>query len=308
MIHTHVVNILHCLANYKLDPDVSYEQLIKLTPFSIPCSTTKRGTHYHFVPSTGPPDQNRPKLVFLHALGGNSFNWLNLVPFFSDYEVYLLDLPSHGRSYNLTEAADFTEAYITWLAQAMADLDIAQPHLIGLSTGARIAAEYALAGHSISSLTLLGPALSPNVGLLYRSVYSLIRGPERQFFRNVGYKVLLQFIHNHDKYCRFALTIAFRDMIRDQAPRDYLGIRQTMQWLLEPNEIAVADWKSLTRKIPVTAVFGQQDVYCPSDLHTYLSDAGVNGIHVLNCSHLLPLDDPESTAAAILATINKNSG
>lgn len=308
MIQTHVVNILHCLANYKLDPDVSYEQLIKLTPFSIPCSTTKRGTHYHFVPSTGRPDQNRPKLVFLHALGGNSFNWLNLVPFFSDYEVYLLDLPSHGRSYNLTEAADFTEAYVTWLAQAMADLDIAQPHLIGLSTGARIAAEYALAGHSISSLTLLGPALSPNVGLLYRSVYSLIRGPERQFFRNVGYKVLLQFIHNHDKYCRFALTIAFRDMIRDQAPRDYLGIRQTMQWLLEPNEIAVADWKSLTRKVPVTAVFGQQDVYCPSDLHTYLSDAGVNGIHVLNCSHLLPLDDPESTAAAILATINKNSG
>ncbi len=86
--------------------------------------------------------------------------------------------------------------------------------------------------------------------------------------------------------------MAAAELVRDQLPRGYLGMRQTMTWLLEPMQQTADQWAKLSATIPCSAIFGGKDVYCPATNHTYLAEAGVSCLQSAIAEHLLSFDDP----------------
>ena len=308
MPQVELTNLIRCLEHQKLDVRVSFEDRIKEKPFAVNCYTTAQGTHYHHFPTA---DENAPVIILLHALGGNSFNWLPIAAELDDYNLYALDLPSHGQTKDLAVTEEYTEAYTAWLSDFVAELHIKNPHLVGLSTGGKIAADYALDGQDVGSLTMFAPALNPEKGFLFHSIYGLIRSRERKLLKNVGYGVLLRLTARRDPLSKYAIKMAHNELIRDQARRDYLGLRQTMTWLLEETDYTSERWRTITEHIPCKALFANKDICCPSKNHLYLINGGVVCASAINSGHLIPFDNTPACVVAIKDTVlrsNKNTG
>jgi esterase len=80
--------------------------------------------------------------VFLHGLFGSGDNLAPIARGLEGYHSYLLDLPNHGKSPNLTSMTIPTLAQV--VLNTMEALGLEQPALVGHSLGGKVAMELAL--------------------------------------------------------------------------------------------------------------------------------------------------------------------
>lgn len=120
-------------------------------------STTVTGGTSHGIAYTRRGDG--PPLVLLHGLGSSRVAWTPVAGALAQsHAVYALDLPGFGDSAPLPGWDSPTPARLAEaVGEALAELDIEAPHVVGNSLGGWVALELAHV-RRLSSLTLLAPA------------------------------------------------------------------------------------------------------------------------------------------------------
>jgi pimeloyl-ACP methyl ester carboxylesterase len=120
-------------------------------------STTVTGGTTHGIAYTRSGDG--PPLVLLHGLGSSRVAWTPVAGELArSHAVYALDLPGFGDSAPLSGRDTSTPARLAEAVdQALAELGIEAPHVVGNSLGGWVALELAHV-RRLSSLTLLDPA------------------------------------------------------------------------------------------------------------------------------------------------------
>jgi pimeloyl-ACP methyl ester carboxylesterase len=120
-------------------------------------STTVTGSTAHGIVYTRSGDG--PPLVLLHGLGSSRLAWSPVAGKLSrSHTVYALDLPGFGDSAPLPESDPSTPARLAEAVdEALAELGIEAPHVVGNSLGGWVTLELAHV-RRLSSLTLLDPA------------------------------------------------------------------------------------------------------------------------------------------------------
>jgi 3-oxoadipate enol-lactonase len=101
--------------------------------------------------------EGRPALVFLHGFALDARMWRRQVEAFAnDHSVMTVDLPGFGpQARDLGEVEPATE-----LRRAMETAGLARAHLVGMSFGAAVAVDFALAYPGrVQSLVLIAPML-----------------------------------------------------------------------------------------------------------------------------------------------------
>ncbi|MDR1529040.1 MAG: 2-succinyl-6-hydroxy-2,4-cyclohexadiene-1-carboxylate synthase [Burkholderiales bacterium] len=106
-------------------------------------------------------NRSRPTLVFLHGFLGNSNDWGEILPAFSDWYCLAIDLPGHGGSRAL-RIAGFEEADDA-LADTLKENRIKNYYLIGYSLGGRIAMVHACRGMSSGLSGLIVESAHPGL-------------------------------------------------------------------------------------------------------------------------------------------------
>ena len=108
-----------------------------------------------------------PLVLFLHGIGGNRSNWRDQLPAFAErYLAVAWDARGYGLSDGYDGALDFADVSAD-LARLLDHLKTDKAHLVGLSMGGRIAADfYFRIPNRVASLTLVDThsgfaALSP---------------------------------------------------------------------------------------------------------------------------------------------------
>ncbi len=99
-------------------------------------------------------------LVLIHGFGANKDNWTRLAKEFKgEFNIYAFDLPGHGDSSKPVDIGYRFEDQVSYLNQALAQLDVEQFHMMGNSMGGAITALYA-ATHpqQIKTAVLFDPA------------------------------------------------------------------------------------------------------------------------------------------------------
>lgn len=114
-----------------------------------------------------------PSLVLLHPLGADRRVWDPILERLAQHrDVVAADLPGFGESPPLAQAPT-PSALAGAVAELLAALGLARPHLAGNSLGGWVALELALAGHA-RSVTAIAPAglwpepLMPKRGIAHR--------------------------------------------------------------------------------------------------------------------------------------------
>jgi pimeloyl-ACP methyl ester carboxylesterase len=120
-------------------------------------STTVTGSTNHGIAYTRGGDG--PPVVLLHGLGSSRLAWTPVAGKLSrSHTVYALDLPGFGDSAPLPEWDPSTPARLAEAVdEALAELGIEAPHVVGNSLGGWVSLELAHV-RRLSSLTLLDPA------------------------------------------------------------------------------------------------------------------------------------------------------
>lgn len=88
--------------------------------------------------------ESKPPIILLHGLGDEADTWRHVIPFLlNDYRVIAPDLPGFGRS-DKGKRKYSVPFFVDTLLELMDDLKIPRVSLVGHSTGAVIAHEFAL--------------------------------------------------------------------------------------------------------------------------------------------------------------------
>ena len=83
-----------------------------------------------------------PLVMFLHGIGGNRTNWRDQLPAFApNYLAVAWDARGYGLSEGYDGALDFAD-FSTDLERLLDHLKASSAHLVGLSKGRRIAADF----------------------------------------------------------------------------------------------------------------------------------------------------------------------
>ena len=108
-----------------------------------------------------------PLVLFLHGIGGNRSNWRDQLPAFAErYLAVAWDARGYGLSDGYDGALNFAD-FSADLERLLGQLKVEKAHLVGLSMGGRIAADfYFRSPNRVASLTLVDThsgfaALSP---------------------------------------------------------------------------------------------------------------------------------------------------
>ncbi|HVE74181.1 MAG TPA: alpha/beta fold hydrolase [Mycobacteriales bacterium] len=272
------------------------------------CVFLSNGAHAHIYPA-GP---EAPTLVLLHALVGNLHNWLPVMEGLrGEVRLIAVDLPGHGRSASRLPGpgARVGAQVVDWLEDALAELGVTDAHLVGHSLGGRVAAYYASARpEAVRSLTLLAPALRPALtglrGLAARaaSLVSILR--DRAGAKWVARLVFFDMLVVQSQRNQRLVTYALQDMLHDQRLQGYDGLRAALAWLRARPDDRDIDWAALGGRVPVQALYGAADRYCPLRAHPGLAVGGVQVTELPGIGHLVPLEAPE----AVLSTLRRQLG
>ncbi len=82
----------------------------------------------------------KPILVFIHGLGGGYSNWLYQARYLkNDYDLLMIELPSHGRSkYNMSEMERSFDTVSRMIMDVLDSLNIKKATFLGISLGTLI--------------------------------------------------------------------------------------------------------------------------------------------------------------------------
>jgi pimeloyl-ACP methyl ester carboxylesterase len=164
----------------------AYETVLRSWP--VPCEEMqirgRFGTTHAVV--SGP--KNAPPLVLLHGFVTTLLIWSpNVADVSKDYWVYAIDVMGHPNKSipdpraPIRSPADF----VTWLGETLDELDLGEVSLMGLSYGAWIGLQFALAAPGrVRKLVLLSPAASllPLVKQFNLRLFLSMLPPRRHWF------------------------------------------------------------------------------------------------------------------------------
>jgi pimeloyl-ACP methyl ester carboxylesterase len=112
------------------------------------------------VVASGPKDA--PPLVLLHGYWATLTMWtLNIADFSKDYRVYAIDVMGQPSRSIPDEPIRNAAGYVAWLTATLDGLHLDRVSLVGMSYGAWLALNYAVAApERVQRLALLSPAAS----------------------------------------------------------------------------------------------------------------------------------------------------
>ena len=128
-----------------------WERATSSPPDTVDVATSFGPTRVHHWPGDG------ADIVFLHGMGDTSIRWVPYAEALAEHNVYAFDIMGdvgHSRAdVGFTSGGDFG----TWLTEAIESLDLAAPHIVGMSLGGYVALSHAVHGGSAASIVLLDP-------------------------------------------------------------------------------------------------------------------------------------------------------
>ncbi|HYC22915.1 MAG TPA: alpha/beta hydrolase [Candidatus Bathyarchaeia archaeon] len=238
-------------------------------------------------------------LVFLHGAGGVPA-WTGVLPLLAqDYRVYVPLLPGFGRSTGLELIEDQLDLFFHGL-DVLEALGLERPYVVGESMGGWLAAEMAaLRPKEIGRLALLAP-----VGL-WRD-----EAPVADMFGCMAHEMVPFLFHDQSSppaQQMLALTSLFSEKDdRSEAQIETLiamvrGFRTAAKFLFPIPENGLE--RRLGRiKAPTLIVWGAEDRFA-APLYGEIFVAKIPGarlVKVPRCGHLLALERPGETSAAVL--------
>jgi pimeloyl-ACP methyl ester carboxylesterase len=247
-------------------------------------------THFgrtHVIMS-GNPDG--PPLVLLHWFCFNSTIWHRMAGALAErHRLYAVDvIGDMGRSV-AKNPPKTDEELALWLEQTLDGLGLTRPSILGFSFGGYVAATFArLRPERINRLILLAPAAT-------------LRPFALRFFTTVGSVALLPTQRNLDRFVRKVsdrpeawepfmtkiLSIAFRG-----------GSIQVKVW---PRSLRDEEVRSI--RSPILLILGEHEIIYSVSRVISRVQALVPGIRIEilpDCSHAIPIDQPDLAAGAIL--------
>ena len=242
-------------------------------------------------------DPSKPPVVLLHGFGGHHGIWTRVRADIGDKaHTIAYDVPGHGQSLGLTEAASPRRAAAAILGD-MAQGSLTGCHLVGHSMGGAIATLMAIAEPSrFASLTLLAPG---GFGETINE-QALRRFAEARSAAQLADALRPMCSPGHEPDSSdIAALVTMRalpgqsDILRELVGRIAQGGRQGVI----PRELIAA------LPMPVTIVWGEED--------EVLSPRGADGLpphiavrRLAGVGHMLPEECPQIVAGLIMAAVN----
>jgi pyruvate dehydrogenase E2 component (dihydrolipoamide acetyltransferase) len=274
------------------------------------CSFLTNGTHIHSYASLS--NANNEAIVFLHAMGGNNKNWLQIIAQLRpEVTCIAIDLPLHGAT---TQDDNFTlsdQSLVAWLYDVLGEIPAQKIHLAGHSMGARVAALYASTyPGAVQSLNLFNPAISPSFRFATNIDIALIKGISA-LQQPVASQKTMEFILSNmlirkTKQTKVCLKYAIHEMVRDQQDNNFQGIVESMRWMESKASTSIYDWAKILQNMPVAIIAGEKDVYCPTKNFENELPSEVDLIRIKNGGHLIPLEHAGICANTIRKSITKS--
>jgi pimeloyl-ACP methyl ester carboxylesterase len=252
--------------------------------------------------------RQKPAVILLHGFPGNHFGLTALAEHLGDdYRLIIPDLPACGSSDPLEGKHDLKN-YSDWLNSFLESLSIKEAIIIGHSFGSRIALVFAnYHGDKIKKLILITPVLKVD-GLFNRvlSIYYGITGmlPEylqkmmlsNGFGKTMGDKIIFK-----SSDLRAQEVIIKRDIkeIKKIKPRISIEIFD------EFYKFSLIPVSKLVKNDSLVIAGGADRISPLGPIQELVSQLPSAKLEIMeNCGHLLPLEEPEATAAIIEKWLN----
>ena len=240
--------------------------------------TTSQGIFYR-VSGSG------PSVVLIHAFSMDSRMWdMQVEALESRFRVIRYDQRSHGRSAAVEGAYQHQED----LRGVLDQVDAGQAWLVGLSSGARIAVDFALTyPERVAGLLLASPGLSGYVPQepmdWFQPVIDAVRGGDAQRAAQAWAETPIMKVYGTEGSVRKAQTLVLENS----------GL-----WALQANPEKPLDPPATKRleeiACPLLVLVGEKDLPETSHVAELLSTVeGMRTMVLPGAGHLLNLDDPE---------------
>jgi len=269
------------------------------------------GLRLHFVSrGTGRP------VVFIHGNPGShhDFSTTVLGDLAESYRTVAFDRPGHGQSEGADGATLTVEAQARLLGNALEQLSIERPIIVGHSWGGAVALAMALERQQdLAGLVLLAPAAYPGDGAQWWTVLPQVPLLGRFFLRTltplIGRRIVKDSLkdayHPHpiqEDYLRAAESLWTRPSQIIACAGDDRSLDDSLTLLSERySEI----------RLPVVIVTGDSDRLVPAEkhadrLHRSISDSKL--FRLADTGHQIPHTRPESVIKAIKIVASPESG
>ena len=223
----------------------------------VPAETTSVRTSYGttFVRISGP--DSAPPLVLLHGAGGSALQWRwNIAAWSEDYRTYAVDVISdNGRSVSSRDPRE-AEEFVAWLNETFDALGLGvEIHLVGLSYGGWIAAQYAVhKPERLQSVALLAPAgtVQPlSFGWIRRAAMCAL--PARRFTRGFLHWLLEDLAQNQEN----------RELLEREIDVAYLAIQSyKLRRMVNPSILSDSELAGLA--VPTLFIIGENEKIYPA--------------------------------------------
>lgn len=287
-----------------------------------------RTVHVRTTPTAGGPDAEAA--LFVHGLGGSAANWTDFAGVLRDrLAVESIDLPGHGRSKppprNRYSLADFADTVIAYLEKS----NRGPVHLVGNSMGGAVSILVASQRPDlVRTLTLISPAVpdnrprvwalknDPRVALLV--VPMLGEWLVRRFNDKIAVEVRamgtikLCFADRH-RYPQQRFDEAVSEAkYRADLPWNESSVLRSMRALVRSQFLrgrgAWAAMRAITA--PTLVLWGDTDRLVAPDLAPYVAAAIPDSrlLVLTDIGHTAMMEDPETSARAMLALLDDHAG
>jgi pimeloyl-ACP methyl ester carboxylesterase len=224
----------------------------------------------------------------------------------SDYRVFAIDRPGHGRSDRPPGKTATVESQARLLHQTLSDLGIVQPVLVGHSWGAALALAYVLEyPQEVSAMVLLAPAAYPDDGgnsLLRKTIRIPVVGDLGLLLGKsiMGRRILKRFL------ARAFYPQSVPDNYFKLASSSWLGRRKLKAYVEDESALNDSLKKMSKRyseiRIPVVIVTGDEDKIVSPKQNAYRLQAAIHQsrlIELKDTGHEIPQTRPESISVAL---------